>query len=697
MIAPFIKKLLSIFNQKEDILEAMEKLVEPIAEIVEEPAKAYENKYEKMVLKHSPFHEDTGFLPLVEKLIELNYELLGYEDDEDKTSIKDESGFIDMGKNIATYGRMAEESYHRMMEFVDEEQRYLEKLFRPTLIEISKRDDYKKVWTEHLSHFGNLLDLLGEDIKFFEILQKRIEEEEIRRNKPIVISNVIEFIKNNKFRDALNWVAYGRKNYYLTKEEFSFLKDIIRPVRKSDAAGLESLLSNKLTSMFTQDQANFLKGILTRLKAGIFATSLRKVSELKNKAQIKKEIIEAIKNENFKIASDLINDKVTRFLFSNVQLNFLARLVGSISENDVITFENLISDKIFSTIFDNKEKEFFKRLLAMKKLEMERSRIAEELKKLSPEGGALARMRQERGGGAGKAPEKTVIRREKEKKDEFSDRITSLIKQFIEVQEEAQKALNPEVLKSLDDGAKKEIKGVGRTYSVTKYELLGEVFYTSHETEGLLVGLKVVASDLGKLIQKEKFSAKDVLWALNRREKDVNSIIHAWTFWQAYFETDREGDFVNGFRVFGVEKQLDALCRTILEILFKSIKEFSKSIVESAISTEESKKDYSYYSKIDYKKFLEEFLKPAQPFDYYTTMYDGFLKCTKTYTGYNRGRSARLAAMARFDLSHIRKCLEGLNDKAIVDVEFFSIIDSDNDDKIIRIPMHCYIASNNQF
>src|SRR3989344_963587 len=179
MAYPFIIKLLSIFNQKEDILEAMEKLVEPIAEIVEEPAKAYENKYEKMVLKHSPFHEDTGFLPLVEKLIELNYELLGYEDDEDKTSIKDESGFIDMGKNIATYGRMAEESYHRMMEFVDEEQRYLEKLFRPTLIEISKRDDYKKVWTEHLSHFGNLLDLLGEDIKFFEILQKRIEEEEI--------------------------------------------------------------------------------------------------------------------------------------------------------------------------------------------------------------------------------------------------------------------------------------------------------------------------------------------------------------------------------------------------------------------------------------------------------------------------------------------------------------------------------------
>src|SRR3989338_6527076 len=80
MIAPFIKKLLSIFNQKEDILEAMEKLVEPIAEIVEEPAKAYENKYEKMVLKHHPFHKDTGFLPLVEKLIELNYELLGYKD-----------------------------------------------------------------------------------------------------------------------------------------------------------------------------------------------------------------------------------------------------------------------------------------------------------------------------------------------------------------------------------------------------------------------------------------------------------------------------------------------------------------------------------------------------------------------------------------------------------------------------------------
>ena|SRR3989338_9616023 len=80
MAYQFIKKLLSIFNQKEDILGSMWKLVEPIADIVEDPAKAYENKYEKMVLKHSPFHEDTGFLPLVEKIIELNYELLGYKD-----------------------------------------------------------------------------------------------------------------------------------------------------------------------------------------------------------------------------------------------------------------------------------------------------------------------------------------------------------------------------------------------------------------------------------------------------------------------------------------------------------------------------------------------------------------------------------------------------------------------------------------
>ena len=175
MRLPFIVKLLRIFNEKEDILEKLQELVNPIAEIVKDPAIAYEEGYEALVLQHHPFHEDTGFLPLTDKWIQLNENLFRYKDEEDKTSLQDEKG-ISMDRNLERCGIEIHQSYLRIMGVVKKEQHFLVDWFRPTLEEISRRSDYKKDWVVHLSHFRSLLKLLETDLQYFELLVYRLEQ-----------------------------------------------------------------------------------------------------------------------------------------------------------------------------------------------------------------------------------------------------------------------------------------------------------------------------------------------------------------------------------------------------------------------------------------------------------------------------------------------------------------------------------------
>ena len=163
MQLPFVVKLLQILNEKEDILEALRRLTEPIGKIVADPGSVYGDAEEAIILKHRPFHPDTGFLPMVNRLIVLNDELVRYNDREDKTSIRDRKG-IDMGRNLTQCGEEVHRIYAQMMALVEKEQHYLEGWFKPTLEGISKRENPKRDWILHLSHFKNLLALIEADL-----------------------------------------------------------------------------------------------------------------------------------------------------------------------------------------------------------------------------------------------------------------------------------------------------------------------------------------------------------------------------------------------------------------------------------------------------------------------------------------------------------------------------------------------------
>jgi len=396
----FIRKLLGIFNLKEEILEQLKKLVDPIDEIVHDFGKVWEDKYEDMVLKHHPFHEDTGFLPLVTKLIQANDELVHYQDDKDTVSIKDEFG-VNMSENLAHCGLEIHREYLRMMALVKQERFYLVKWFMPTLKQIRRREDYREAWKQHLEHFGVLVDVLENDLKFADILQeslgqrgfldylKKPTKEEIEKNKPIIVNNVVKSFEQNDFNGAVYWIKYGRNHEWLDEDETSFLEDVITAVKKEDIEKLHAITSNKsFTSLFNESEKRFFIRFLEQIKAK---------KRIEKRKEIKNQIIEAIKKNNFEKISDLISDREITLLFSQDEITFLINLVNAVATKDTQRLGNLISQPIFNQFFDAQDANFFRQLLE----QIEHERIGSGLSGLGlalnqGQPNYLERMRQER-------------------------------------------------------------------------------------------------------------------------------------------------------------------------------------------------------------------------------------------------------------------------------------------------------------
>ena len=396
----FIIRLIKLFNLKEDILEEMKKLIKPINDIINDPALAYMDEYRKVILEphshnlllelfrhHNIFvHKETGFLPLVNNLIETNNQLVHYQDDNDKMSIRDKFG-INMSQNLAQCELEVHKSYLRMMSLVEKEQYFLIKWFKPTLEEISKKTGHPEVWKEHLKHFGNLLDLIEADLKFFHILTKKLEErgyldflmkpseEEIKKNKDIIVNNVVKSIEGWDLNGAVKWINYGQHHEWLTKEEYSFLRYSINAVEEKDIKKLEDVTSKSLfSSIFNENEKSFFAGFLDKIK-----TERR----IQNRIEIKREIIQAIENNDFRKISDQIGNEKTLLSFTQDEIRFLIDLINSITTNHVKRLEELISESMFSRIFDFQEANFFRQLLEKKKIEVENQRVSGELSELS--------------------------------------------------------------------------------------------------------------------------------------------------------------------------------------------------------------------------------------------------------------------------------------------------------------------------
>ena len=234
---PFVLKLSRILKSKKTIFQQLKEFLVPIEDIIEDPAVARDDKHQNIILRHySFFHEDTGFLPLISRLMQLNDELVHYIDDEDKTSIKTRiSGkdYVDVRKNLAQCGEPISNAYLSMMSVVAREQYFLGKAIKPTLEEISRREDYKEHWKDNLSHFKDLLKWIEADLDFAKILVGQLNAKgfldfvKAPENKRIIANNIVMSIKANDFEHAKYWVRYGRWRQWVTIREDDFLNKLV--------------------------------------------------------------------------------------------------------------------------------------------------------------------------------------------------------------------------------------------------------------------------------------------------------------------------------------------------------------------------------------------------------------------------------------------------------------------------------------
>ena len=75
-----ILRLIEIFKLKLKIERHFLILLRPLKRIRGDIANVYSEEFQKIVIEKRPFKPKSGFLPLVDKLIEVNRQLISYQD-----------------------------------------------------------------------------------------------------------------------------------------------------------------------------------------------------------------------------------------------------------------------------------------------------------------------------------------------------------------------------------------------------------------------------------------------------------------------------------------------------------------------------------------------------------------------------------------------------------------------------------------
>jgi hypothetical protein len=259
---PFILNLSEIFKTKKKAFEGLKNSVKEVRKIVKEPAFVYLEDEQEVILKHKPFHEDTGLLPLVNSLMKANDGLVHYQDDEDKVSIRDKFG-INMSKNLAHCGLDVHKAYLNMRRYVDKEQYFLEKWFKPVFKEMSEKKDYHEAWTEGLSHFDNFLIILHIGMGLFYDLLHLLKERgflgetiEVRnKNRGIAKNKFIGAIGDNDFEQARSLIRYAGNKEWFSKEETKVFDDLVHFIEQKDAYQLGQIIESvSFKKIFNEEQ-----------------------------------------------------------------------------------------------------------------------------------------------------------------------------------------------------------------------------------------------------------------------------------------------------------------------------------------------------------------------------------------------------------------------------------------------------------
>ena len=327
----FILKLVEIFKIKKNFFEELKNSVTDVRKIVKEPALAYSEEEQEVILKHRPFHKDTGFLPLVNSLMKANNELVNYQDTNDTVSIRDKFG-INISKNLAQCGKAVHQAYRDMMHYVEKEQYFLERWFKPVLEEISRKEDYREAWQESLSHFGNFLVILDMDLELFYNLLHVLKErgflgetiEARNGNRATIKNNILISINANDFVNAKYWIKYGKDKEWFNKEEIELLNELIFFIEQYDSYQLEQIIeSENFKRIFSQEETEFFQGVLQKIRYEIEkqipispeqlvkdlidkAETLKQLGEAAKKVEVPSETIKEVVEETKKVEEAVI-------------------------------------------------------------------------------------------------------------------------------------------------------------------------------------------------------------------------------------------------------------------------------------------------------------------------------------------------------------------------------------------------------
>ncbi len=240
---PDVIQLKSIIKNKAAIFRELKKYIKPIEEIAKDSGLAiYKQEQEHIILKEHLFGKETGLLPLIERLIEINSLILAY----DKPT---------------HLGPAAMNHYNEMLKRVGKEQDFLVNYFRKTLMDVSLHKRYKEYWDESFPLYQSFLNTLKLDLIYFNLALKTYAK--------TTLYWIINLIQMRRIDEAIDFVQNREDAKLLSEAEADFFDKLLKAIKDAKYWDMGKILEDG-KELLEEDEFNLLSYVLDKIKDELY-------------------------------------------------------------------------------------------------------------------------------------------------------------------------------------------------------------------------------------------------------------------------------------------------------------------------------------------------------------------------------------------------------------------------------------------
>lgn len=238
---PTISQLIEIYGHKILILKNLISFVKPVKEFAENTGIVWTDESEDLILEHHYFGKDSGLLPLIEELIELNKLVLSY------------------GKPHQL-GDLAVSHYEKMLQEIEKEQKFLGFL-RRTLSEVAEHGNYREYWKKSFANYRNLLDVIRGDLTYLKLCRETTAK--------TAANWIINLIYRGNYDASFHFLDNDGTAKSLGEDEINFFKRLLNTIKSLNLEETDAIVEEGKEVLDVDEYVLLKRVFLTRIKPSL--------------------------------------------------------------------------------------------------------------------------------------------------------------------------------------------------------------------------------------------------------------------------------------------------------------------------------------------------------------------------------------------------------------------------------------------